>query len=112
MARKINARNHEITRLSGAIMVHKAGILGHDFIEIDRDILFRDVTDRSLNLQARIIRNFEIWPDFNVKLVLKIAFRGDSQTLNIKIGFVDRIQRIVFGQLFQAQHQDLLTYGV
>ena len=100
--------NDGVAGFGGSIMIVEVGVLQQELLEIGVDVLVGHLPHRPVDGQTLVVGQIELGPHLHVKLVFEISLFGDIDHVDVEIGFVDRFQVVVFGELFEAADEQFL----
>ena len=104
--REVN--NDGVSGFGRSVMIVEVGVLQQELLEIGIDVFVGHFLDRPVDGQSLVVGQIELGPHLHVELILEISLFGDLDHVDIEIGFVDRFQVVVFGELFEAADKQFL----
>ena len=89
-------------------MIVEVRILQQELIEVAIDILVGHFSNRPVDRQTLVVGQVEFRTHLHIEFVLEVSLFGDFDHVDVKIGLVDGLEIVIFGELFEASDKHLL----
>ena len=105
---ELEVGDDRVTRLGRAVVIVEVRILQQELVEVTVDILVGYFANRTVDRQPLVVGQVKFRPHLHIEFVLEVPLLGDFDHVDVKIGLVDGLQIVIFGELLEASDKHLL----